>query len=132
MNLVVDTSVIIAVITNERLKKQLVEVSKGADLIAPAPLHYEVGNAFSAMFKRERISLEKALAALAAYRQIPIRFFDVELETAIELSSQLDVYAYDAYFIGCALHNKCPLLTLDGGLTEAAQRAGAEVKKVTP
>jgi len=130
MNLVVDTSVILAVITNENHKKELVEVSKGVDLIAPPALHWEIGNAFSAMFKRNKTSLEKALVALAAYRQIPIRFYDVKLDTAIKLSSKLNVYAYDAYFIVCALRNKCPLITLDGGLIDAAQRAGAEVKQV--
>jgi len=57
MNLVVDTSVIIAVITNEEHKRQLINLSKGADLIAPPSLHWEIGNAFSAMFKRKRISL---------------------------------------------------------------------------
>ena len=131
MNLVVDTSVIIAVITNEKHKKQLIEVSKGADLIAPPALHWEIGNAFSAMFKRKKTSLEEALVALAAYRQIPIRFYDIELNTALDLSSKLNVYAYDAYFIGCALRNKCPLVTLDGGLIDAAQRAGAEIRQVT-
>lgn len=130
MNLVIDTSVILAVITNENHKKELVEVSKGVDLIAPPALHWEIGNAFSAMFKRNKTSLEKALVALAAYHQIPIRFYNVELDTAIELSSKLNVYAYDAYFIVCALRNKCPLITLDGGLIDAAQRAGAEVKQV--
>ena len=51
MDLVVDTSVIIAVITNEKHKKKLVRVSKGADLIPPQSLHWEVGNAFSAIVR---------------------------------------------------------------------------------
>lgn len=132
MNLVVDTSVIIAVITNERHKKQLIELSKGAELIAPSSLHWEIGNAFSAMFKRGKITLEHAVAALAAYKQIPIQFSDVDLDTALELSYNLNMYAYDAYAIGCALKHRSPLVSLDGSLLEAAQRAGVKIKEVRP
>jgi hypothetical protein len=64
MNLVMGTSVIIAVITNEDHKGQLIGISKGADLIAPASIHWEIGNAFSLMFKRNRIGLERATSAL--------------------------------------------------------------------
>lgn len=52
MNLVVDTSVIIAVIANEPEEATLVAQTQGADLFAPHSLYWEVGNAFSAMLKR--------------------------------------------------------------------------------
>jgi len=39
MNLVLDTSVIIAVITNEAHKRRLIELTKAADLMAPSSLH---------------------------------------------------------------------------------------------
>ena len=103
MNLVIDTSVIIAVITNENHKSQLIMLSKGADLLAPSSMPWEIGNAFSAMFKRNRITLKQATGALAAYNQIPIRFYDVSLSTALDLARRLNVYAYDAYVIVCAL-----------------------------
>lgn len=130
MNLVVDTSVIIAVIANERHKRQLIKLTKGASLIAPPSLHWEIGNAFSAMLKRKKISLEKTIAAMVAYRQIPIQFSEVELETALELSYYLNVYAYDAYFIGCALKHKSPLISLDSSLLDAARRSGVAIKEV--
>ena len=130
MNLVVDTSVIIAVIANEAHKNQLVKISKGADLLAPSALHWEIGNAFSAMFKRNRMTLEQARAALLVYNQIPIRFFDVSLEKALKLSDMLGIYAYDAYVILCALENNSPLVSLDAGLLGAAQRAGVKIIEV--
>jgi uncharacterized protein with PIN domain len=49
MNIVVDTSVIIAVITNEPHKPQLIDITREVDLLAPLSLHWEIGNAFSAM-----------------------------------------------------------------------------------
>lgn len=130
MNIIVDTSVIIAVITNEEHKQKLIEMTEGKDLISPASLHWEIGNAFSAMFKRQQITLEQTISAIKAYKQIPIRFHEIELETAVELSHQLNIYAYDAYFIGCALKFKVSLITLDSGLIYAARRAGVTVEEV--
>jgi len=130
MNIVIDTSAVIAVITNEQHKKKLITATEGTDLIAPASLHWEVGNAFSAMFKRQRITLDQAIAALEAYHQIPIRFSDVELGIALELASSLGVYAYDAYVIGCALKHNSSLISLDDGLLEAAENAGVKVKEI--
>ena len=130
MNLVVDTSVIIAVITNEDHKGQLIAISKGADLIAPASIHWEIGNAFSAMVKRKRISLDQTNFALAAYIQIPIRFYDVSLSTALDIAQRLNLYAYDAYVIACALKHNSPIVSLDSGLLDAAHKAGAEIVEV--
>jgi len=64
----------------------LIKLSKGADLIAPPSLHWEMGNAFSAMFKRKKISLEQALKALTGYQKIFIRFSEVELDAVLVLN----------------------------------------------
>ncbi len=124
---VVDTSVIIAVIGNEPQKAALIAQTQGAQLFAPASLPHEIGNAFSAMLKRGRIRLPQALAALAAFRQIALTLVDIDLDAALELSARLNIYAYDAYMIACALRLNAPLLTLDAGLKAAAQVAGATV-----
>jgi predicted nucleic acid-binding protein len=130
MEIVVDTSVIIAVIVNESRKGQLVEMTKGASLHAPSSLHWEVGNAFSAMFKRNRIDLSQALNALTSYKTIPIRFHDVDLKSSLELSDTYGLYAYDAYFLTCAMKVNGPLLTLDTSLVDAADRSGVAVLEV--
>ena len=130
MELVVDTSVIIAVIANECEKDSLVKETIGADLLAPLSCHWEVGNAFSAMLNRNRITLSQAQQAIEAYRQIRIRFLDVDLMQAVELAYRLRIYAYDAYIIACALGHRCALISLDRGLVRAAKVAGAEVLEV--
>ena len=130
MNLIVDTSIIIAVITNEKHKKQLVKTTRDTDLIAPSSLHWEIGNAFSAMFKRRRINIKQAIAALEAYHQIPIRFSDIELGIALELSHNLNIYAYDAYVIGCALKHNAALISLDEGFLEAPIKASVKIREV--
>jgi predicted nucleic acid-binding protein len=130
MNLVVDTSVVIAVIANEPEKSALIAQTQGAELFAPRSLHWEIGNAFSAMLKRERITLAQAQTAVEIYEQISLNLMDTDLTQALEIANRLNIYAYDAYVIACALNQKCSLLTLDGGLSYAAKVAGVGVMEV--
>jgi predicted nucleic acid-binding protein len=130
MNLVVDTSVIIAVIADEPEKPILISKTQGCELFAPRSLHWEIGNAFSAMLKRQRITLEQAKAAVAIYQLIPLNLVEIDLEQALELAAHHGLYAYDAYILACAVNQSCPLLTLDSGLSYAAQAAGIAAVEV--
>ena len=132
MDIVIDTSAIIAVITNEPTKPELIKMTGGAQLFAPHSVHWEIGNAFSAMLKRNRITLAEAHQAMAYYQLIPIRFIDIDLKQALELAKRLNMYAYDAYLIACAQKKKYALLTLDRGLKHAAKRVGITVLEVKP
>lgn len=131
MDIVIDTSAVIAVIANEPEKPSIVEHTLGANLIAPASVHWEVGNAFSAMFKRRRISLSQAKEAIKSYERIVFRFIDVDLGQSLELSDRLNMYGYDAYVLACALNMRSPLLTLDKKLAAAAPVVGVKVLEVT-
>ncbi|HBC88662.1 MAG TPA: VapC toxin family PIN domain ribonuclease [Lentisphaeria bacterium] len=121
MKIVIDTSVIIAVIANEPQRESLLQVTLGAELLAPQSVHWEVGNAFSAMMKRNKITIKEARKALSVYGVIPIRFVDIELSESLEISDKLKIYAYDAYLLSCSLKTHSPLLTLDDGLKSAAK-----------
>ena len=83
-------------------------------------IHWEIGNAFSAMFKKGSLNIEGANLALEAYEQIPIEFVDVALEQTLEISSARNIYAYDAYLLQCARLTATPLLTLDHSLKHHA------------
>ncbi|HEC36103.1 MAG TPA: PIN domain-containing protein, partial [Anaerolineae bacterium] len=128
--IVVDTSVIIAVIANEPQRGMLIERTRGAGLLAPPSVHWEIGNAFSAMLKRKRVTLAETLKAVEAYRRIPIRYAEVELEEALKVAGEADIYAYDAYLIRCAQKYGAPLMTLDGELERVARGLGVEVVAV--
>ncbi len=130
MELVIDASAIIAVLVNEAEKDTLLEVTQGAHLLAPASVHWEIGNAFSAMLKRRRVTLAQAREAIAMYLTMPIRMVEVELTEALGLADQLKLYAYDAYLLTCAAQHKAPLLTLDRDLAAAATVLGLETVKV--
>lgn len=130
MNIVVDTSVIIAVIVNESSKPDIVQATQKADLLAPPSIHWDIGNAFSAMFKRNRITLDEALEAIEIYKQIPIRVADIELEKSLRIARQLNIYAYDACLIRCAQKYSAPLLSLDETLLRVAEEFKVKVIKV--
>lgn len=129
-NIVIDTSAIIAAIAGEPERDLLIKHSQGANLLAPPSVHWEIGNALSAMFKRQRISLTQALKAISAYQQIPIRFVDVELDESLRVADDLGIYAYDAYLIQAASKYRSPLLTLDSYLIECAKKMKARVIEV--
>jgi predicted nucleic acid-binding protein len=127
VEIVIDTSAILAVIGELPEKASLVRLTRGATLVAPPSVHWEVGNALSAMFKRKAIGIGEALQLLEAYAAIPIRMAGIDLKQAVELSARLNVYAYDAYVLACALNQGTPLLTLDGGLKERARELKLDV-----
>ena len=130
MRVVSDTSVIVAVIAGEPDREMLIELTQGADLVAPPSLHWELGNALAAQIRRRRLTLGQAEHLLRLYQRIPIQFVEVSLAAALEISQERGIYAYDAYMIACAEKYRCPLLTLDQGLVRAAQEAGIEVLEV--
>ncbi len=130
MNLVVDTSVLMAVLTSEPERPKLVSLTVGVDLIAPISVHWEIGNALSALLKRKRITLQQAFSALSAYEKIPLRHVEVSMMEAVRIASELNIYAYDAYLIECAFSQRISLLSLDKGLLTAARKWGVSVVEV--
>lgn len=127
MELVVDTSVLVAVLTGEPSRDRLIARTQGAELLAPGSVHWELGNTFSALLKRRRLKLAQVQAALAAYARMPIRLVDVELDAALELADRLGLYGYEACLMLCARRHHAPLLTLDPRLARSAREAGVEV-----
>jgi predicted nucleic acid-binding protein len=127
LEIVIDTSALIAVLTAEPARDRLIARTQGAELLAPGSVHWETGNALSALLKRRRLKLAEVQAALAAYAMIPIRLVEVELGAALELADRFGLYAYDAYLMACALRHGAPLLTLDPRLGRAAHEAGVRV-----
>ncbi len=127
MNITIDTSALIAVIANEPEKNRIIKLTEDSSLLAPASVHWEIGNAFSAMLKRDRINIIQAQACIQVYRKIPIKFIDVKLDETLDMIDQLKIYAYDAYLIQCARQSETALLTLDNGLIKAAKSMEIQV-----
>ena len=128
--MVVDASVILAVILNEPEKSGIIAATQGGLLLAPGCLSWEVGNAFSAMLKTRRLRVEEALAGLDIFERIPVRESAVDLKAALKLSHKHQIYAYDAYYVEVARRGNLPLLTLDRKMAEVAGKEAVELKRI--
>jgi len=130
MDVVIDTSALIAVIVGEPERNRIVEFTTGNTLIGPGSIPWEIGNAFSAMFRRNRLTLDEAMKGLDIFDSIPLRFIKTDFVNALKISKQANMYAYDTYFLDCAIRHKAPLLTLDRKLKTAAQNLNIETMEV--
>ena len=130
MEIVIDTSALISVIAGEPERKRIIELKTGNTLIGAGSIPWEIGNAFSAMFKQERLTLAEAEKGLSIFRGISIRYIDPDLFKALKLSKQANIYAYYAYFLDCAIRHKAPLLTLDRKLMSSANNLKVETLEV--
>lgn len=132
MNKVVaDASAVIAVILGEAARAEILRRTEGVQLVAPESLPFEIPNAFSNKFKRDLLTAEEAMKALNYFERIPIQYAPVDLHRATELAYERSIYAYDAYMLATALQHACPLLSLDGGLNEAARQVGIEIIEIS-
>lgn len=130
MDIVVDTSALIAVIVGEPERDRIIALTAGNTLIGPGSIPWEIGNAFSAMFKRQRLTLEEAQKGFAIFNTIPIRYVNPDFINAVAISKQTNLYAYDAYFLDCAVRMTAPLITLDRKLLAAANQLSIETMEV--
>lgn len=121
MDIVIDTSALVAVIVGEPEKDRIIELTTGHTLIGPGSIPWEVGNAFSAMFKKGRLTLDQARDGFAIFENIPIRYIQPDFANTLKISHQVNMYAYDAYFLDCAIRLNAPLLTLDKKLITVAK-----------
>ena len=53
------------------------------------------------------------MAAWDSVQRIPVEFHRIDIRAALSIAAQFGIYAYDAYFLECALSLRSPLLTLD-------------------
>ncbi|MEA1994950.1 MAG: type II toxin-antitoxin system VapC family toxin [Campylobacterota bacterium] len=130
MDIVIDTSALIAVIVGEPERNRIIEVTTGNTLIGPGYIPWEIGNAFSAMFKQDRLTLEDAQKGISIFKSIPLRYIESDFFQAVKISERAKMYAYGAYFLDCAIRHKAPLLTLDQKLKTSAQNLNIETMEV--
>lgn len=130
MEIVIDTSALISVIVGEPERDRIIELTKGNTLIGPGAIPWEIGNAFSAMFKQKRLTITEAEKGISIFEAIPIRYVAPDFGNVLVLSKQENIYAYDTYFLDCAIRHKAPLLTLDQKLMTSAQRLNVGILEV--
>lgn len=105
-------------------------MTEGADLRSAGSLPWEVANALTALFKRQRLDLSQARRALESFAAIPIHLSDVDLTEAVSLGHEQGIYAYDACILECARRYAAPLLSLDRAQCAVARQLGIDVLEV--
>ncbi len=130
MDIVIDTSAILAVLLDEPERPAILAQTTGVTLLAPGSLSWEVGNALASFLKRRRLTLAQALGILRTFGDVAIRTVTIDAGRAVTLASALSLYAYDAYMLEAARQHACALLTLDQGLLRAAAAAGVPTVEV--
>ena len=130
MKIIADTNTFLAVTLNEPERDKIIKLTLGHDLIAPNILPFEIGNALSAMLKKNRLEPDDLLSVWDATQQIPVDLRSINIRDAIKIASKFNIYAYDAYFLVCAISLRCPLITLDRRMIEVAQSLGIQIMEV--
>ena len=126
MDIIIDASCIIAVLVNEPERELVFERTVDTNLFSPACLPYEIGNALSAMVKRNKIDTEQAVSAIKEYEMFPIQLIEPDIAEAVKIASEERHYAYDVYYITCAIAMRMPLFSLDRGLIKIAEKRGVK------
>jgi len=127
MNIISDTNVVMAVALDEPERAAIIEATQSVELLAPEILPYEIGNALSSLFKRGILTTSQMQSAWAATQQIPIEYRAVDILRALKIAAEHKIYAYDAYFLECAIQCRCPLLTLDTKMRAVAKMLKIEL-----
>lgn len=130
MKIIADTNTFLAVVLNEPEKPEIIRLATGHDLVAPAILHYEIGNALSAMLKKGRLDSDEVLAAWDSIQDIPVEQSNIDVRKALEIAVQFNIYAYDAYFLERAVTLQLPLLTLDRCMLETAKKMNIQTMEI--
>ena len=118
-SILLDASAIMAVILNEHNRDIVIKLTNNALLVSPEVIPFEIGNALVNLYKRQKLSKEKALEAYGNFAMMPLKLIKAHIEKALEIAFEYNIYAYDAYYLAAALQSDLPLITFDNTMKRA-------------
>jgi len=127
MKIIADTNTFIAVALNEPEKERIIQLTEGHELISPDVLPFEIGNALTAMMKKNVLKKTEVASAWDILQQIPVDLRQTDIKSALGIAIKFNIYAYAAYFLQCASNLRSPLLTLDLGMKRVAREMGITI-----
>ncbi len=130
MNMVIDTSAIIASVMRGPERDALAEAASGHVLIAPGCVRWEVCQALSVMIRQKGIDVVEARRGMDILDNIPLRYVDVDMDQVLSIASRIKGVAADAFLLETAIRYNAPLLTLDRSLGRVAVSLGIEVVRL--
>lgn len=130
MNMVIDTTAIMASLMRGPDRGALAEAASGHVLIAPDFVRWETCHAFSVMVRQKGIDAGEARRGMEILENIPLRYVDVDMVRVLALASRLKGVAADAFYLETAIRYSAPLLTLDRSLGRDAESLGINVVRL--
>ncbi|MDR2632345.1 MAG: type II toxin-antitoxin system VapC family toxin [Treponema sp.] len=128
MEILLDASAIMAVIADEVEGEIVINYTKGAVIVSPNVIAFEIANALTKMMKKKIIDdREKIINLIKIFKQIPVKLVEVNLEKTLEIAWDHKIYAYDAYYLEVAKRLNLPLLTFDGEMKKIGRKIGIEI-----
>ncbi|MGK7297511.1 MAG: type II toxin-antitoxin system VapC family toxin [Candidatus Wenzhouxiangella sp. M2_3B_020] len=122
--LVVDCSVLAAVLFDEAEREEAAMAMAGRELFAPDLLDHEIA---SLALKKSRAGFpELARQALADLEVIDLTRTRIDAIARFELAERSGLTAYDAAYLQLAVELRAPLATFDRALGEAARELLSE------
>lgn len=118
--IVVDCSVLTALLFQEPLRKEALQAMTGRTVHAPMLLDSEIANV---AVKKSRAGATQGVVgdALAQYAQHAIEFHRPDVQAQYSLAMRYGLSAYDAAYLWLAGTLQAPLATFDAKLAEAAR-----------
>ena len=116
---VVDASALAALLFGEPEGAFVAERLRGANLIAPALLHFEVANTCLKKMRRHPRQRDALIAAFRMLARVDVRIIQIEQDEVLVLAERLRLSAYDASYLWLARETRSELVTLDGPLQAA-------------
>jgi predicted nucleic acid-binding protein len=117
--LVLDCSVLCAVLFDEPAREEALKHLQGKDLHAPTLLDHEVANV-AVRKSRQNTPAESIALGLSDYADQPINLHRTDATAQVELARRYGLSGYDAAYLWLAAHLKAPLVTFDVRLGKAA------------
>lgn len=127
MEILVDASAIMAVIAEEPNKEKVINLTKNAIVLSPNMITYEIANGLTKMMKRKIIGKENMVILYKYFKKINIKFIEIDIEKALEIAMEYNIYAYDACYLESANRLKLPLLTFDTGMQNIGKAMGINI-----
>ncbi|CAG0929235.1 MAG: tRNA(fMet)-specific endonuclease VapC [Rhodocyclaceae bacterium] len=117
---VVDSSVIAAIVFDESEQEDARRTLAGKQPVAPDLLRFEITNVGMNRLRQGKSRLEDALEGLEHFDDLAIEFAGIVLAPVLRMAARYKLSAYDASYLWLAAELRAPLVTFDKRLAAAA------------
>jgi predicted nucleic acid-binding protein len=123
MAIVIDASVVLALLLNEQLADTAEAIMNQGGICAPDLLNLEVTNGLVSAVRRKRMTKQDATSLIEAFATLPIAFDEQTTPSPTLLACALEhgLTSYDASYLLLAQRLRSPLASFDAQLCAAAK-----------